>query len=96
MTETPIAIFRLKAFIAIFAIIADFLCNMYQLWVLSINIYFAIQIIIYKAYYSLLRTSSEELKPDLARNKKNSVPCKQYTKLNLSDQVRARLVKLTI
>ncbi|XP_023345430.1 uncharacterized protein LOC111714529 isoform X2 [Eurytemora carolleeae] len=34
----------------------------------------------------LSRTSSEELKPDLTRSKKNSVPCKQYTKLNMPDK----------
>ena len=36
----------------------------------------------------LTRTNSEELKADLTRTKKRSIPCKQYSKLNLSDQVR--------
>ena len=39
-------------------------------------------------YNLIFRTSSEELKPDLTRSKKNSVPCKQYTKLNMPDKVK--------
>jgi len=34
----------------------------------------------------LSRTSSEEVKPEMTRSKKNSVPCKQYTKLNRPDE----------
>ena len=35
----------------------------------------------------MFRTNSEEKKPEMTRSKKNSVPCKQYTKLNLPDEV---------